>query len=131
MKYTTFILLLLMSSCYTKQQAIRKFCTTDTITVRDTVIVDHVQVDSVFSVKFDTIRIERDRLRVQVVRVLDSVYLQAECVGDTIYLERVITVPVAKCAKGMKALWENRSYTMYVVLLCIIFGIAVGLWFRG
>jgi hypothetical protein len=130
MKYTTiFLALVLFTSCYTKNKAIRKFCTNETITVHDTVVVDHVQVDSVFSISFDTITIERDRLRLQVVRVLDSVYLQAECVGDTIYLERVVNVPIAKCATGFSALWQNRQHSGYLILMCLIVGMCIGLYF--
>lgn len=64
-------------------------------TVHDTieVIVPSVKVDTVTSVNFDTVIIERERLRVQLVRVHDSIFIDAECESDTITVTRTIEVP--------------------------------------
>ena len=131
MKTTLYILaLMLITSCYTKKQAVRKFCTETTVTIHDTVIVPEIKADTVFSVEFDTIRIERERLRVQVIRLLDSVYVNAECKSDTIYRTHTVSVPCPKPVFGFKALWANRSYTFYVMFMAFILGVCLGLYFR-
>jgi hypothetical protein len=69
--------------------------TSEITTVHDTfeVIVQQVKVDTVTSVNFDTVIIERDRMRVQLIRVRDSIFVDAECKSDTITVTRTIEVP--------------------------------------
>lgn len=69
--------------------------TSEITTVHDTfeVIVPQVKVDTVTHVNFDTVIIERDRLRVQLIRVRDSIYVEGECESDTITVTRTIEVP--------------------------------------
>jgi hypothetical protein len=69
--------------------------TSEITTVHDTfeVIVPSVKVDTITHVNFDTVIIERDRLRVQLIRVRDSIFVDAECKSDTITVTRTIEVP--------------------------------------
>jgi len=70
----------------------------DTIRINDTVWVKGVQKDTVFHYRefheriLDTIKIERDNLRVEIWRIDSMVYVDAEC-KDTM-LVRDIAVPV-------------------------------------
>lgn len=61
-------------------------------TLRDTVRISSVKVDSVFSVKqlLDTITIVKDRYKTKIWVKHDSVFVQGECAGDTIYIEKPI-----------------------------------------
>ena len=64
----------------------------DTVYIKDTVISDRVVTDTVFSVHDSVIYIEKDRLRVKYLRTIDSVYIEAECMEDTIYIETPVIV---------------------------------------
>jgi len=62
-------------------------------TLRDTVaaIVMDVRIDTTF-LKVDTITVQKDRLRVQVITEHDTVRIIGECLGDTIYVP--VKIPV-------------------------------------
>jgi hypothetical protein len=82
-------------SCYTKQGAIKRFCTNDTTTliIRDTIRTETVKHDTSFIYKGDTVTITKDKLVIRYFRVNDTTYISGECIGDTIYLEKVIRIP--------------------------------------
>ena len=67
------------------------------VTVRDTVLIrPAVQVDTVLTMRpADTVRLYRERLRVQVVRQQDTLRVAAECRPDTVRLPlvRVVQAP--------------------------------------
>lgn len=101
--------------------------TSEITTVHDTiqVIVPSVKVDTVTSVNFDTVIIERDRLRVQLIRVRDSIFVDAECKSDTITVTRTIEVPTY-VSEEPKDNWFGKliSFTWIVfffVLLMFLF----------
>jgi hypothetical protein len=81
--------------CYTKQGAIKRFCTNDTTTliIRDTIRTETVKHDTSFIYKGDTVTITKDKLVIRYFRVNDTTYISGECIGDTIYLEKVIRIP--------------------------------------
>ena len=70
--------------------------TNDSIVVRDTIrdtiriTIPEVEVDTVVTIKelYDTVTIEKDRIKVQVYRVKDKVYISGKC--DTVYIEKPI-----------------------------------------
>jgi hypothetical protein len=82
-------------SCYTKQGAIKRFCTNDTTTlvIRDTIRTETIKHDTSFIYKGDTVTITKDKLVIRYFRVNDTTYISGECKGDTIYLEKVIKIP--------------------------------------
>lgn len=101
------------------QRLVEKFPqvhTTDTIILRDTIreIVPKVRVDSVFHfTQFrDTIRIEKERLRITMYPVHDSIYIEGEC--DTIKIEKVVErrIPV-------KYYEVESSWMKWVILAAI------------
>ncbi len=73
---------------------------TDTVILMDTlsIIVPKVQKDTVMLLDSfiialkDTITIEKDRLKVKIHQVHDSIYIDAKC--DTVYLDKVVEVKV-------------------------------------
>ena len=70
--------------------------TNDSIVIKDTIrdtiriTIPDVQVDTIVSIKelYDTVTIEKDRIKVKVWRVKDKVYINGKC--DTIYIEKPI-----------------------------------------
>jgi hypothetical protein len=66
------ILYCLICSCYTKSQAIDKFCSKDTasvmVTIHDTIIVDSVQTDSTFDDSVSYVYIVKDRLEIKYIK---------------------------------------------------------------
>jgi len=82
-------------SCYTKQGAIKRFCSNDTTTlvIRDTIRTETVKHDTSFIYKGDTVTINKDKLVIRYFRINDTTYISGECIGDSIYLEKVIKIP--------------------------------------
>lgn len=62
----------------------------DTITIRDTTILNSILTDSFFGINFDTIFIENDRASVRLIRIKDTIYAQLEAKTDTITMEKII-----------------------------------------
>jgi hypothetical protein len=105
-KIAFFLSLVLLSSCSPiKRHArlVKKYPfvhKTDTVVLVDTlsIIVPKVQHDTVMLLDSfiialkDTITIEKDRLKVQIHQVHDSIFIDAKC--DTVYLDKVIEVKV-------------------------------------
>lgn len=121
----TFALLsLLMTGCYTKKQAIEKFCRTDTasiiVTHVDTLVTPTIQADTVFSIKLDSIILVQDRLEIRYRKIRDSIFIEGKCKGDTII--NTITLPVkipVKCPPCHEPdIWDKLLlYILYILAL--------------
>lgn len=106
-----------------QQGAVNKYCSKDTImvtaTVHDTVIIQRLFVDSVFSIKTDSIVLTKDRLVIRYKKIRDSIYLSGECQGDTIY--RILEVPVkvpCNCPPPAElSFWEILKYGFFGALI--------------
>lgn len=101
MKYLIFILFILIACTPQRRfdRLVKKYpylLTSDTLVIRDTIrdtiriTIPEVEVDTIVTVKelYDTITIEKDRIKVQVWRVKDKVYINGKC--DTVYIEKPI-----------------------------------------
>ena len=96
MRIALIVLLLFLASCdpvkrHAKLVERYPYVHVDEIDIRiDThrVIVDRVETDTILNVNniYDTIYLNKDRVRVKTVRINDSIYINAECVEDTIYI---------------------------------------------
>jgi len=66
----------------------------DTIKINDTVITTQIRIDTAFhhSIIKDTITIEKEKLRLQIVEILDTIYIEVEHEADTIVIEKEIPV---------------------------------------
>jgi hypothetical protein len=121
--------LLMLSSCYTKKQSIRKFCKSDSVsvTIHDTIRTETLRVDSVFSVNLDTILLTKDRLSIRYIKVRDSIYLSGECLGDTIYLTKQIkvpcTIPSISSIRFNEWLEGQPFWVGLIVMLILIFAL--------
>jgi hypothetical protein len=117
MKYLP--ILLLLTSCYTPNRcarlSVRCGWTSDTVNVHDSIRIDRIQVDSLIHweqlCRFDTITLQRDRLRVVMIPGTDGVQVQAEC-KDTVI--RYVRQQVVRSEEG-----EKHSYLWLIVFLSI------------
>lgn len=98
---------------------------TDTVFIDKPVIVPEIHTDSIVVVKFgDTVRIEKERLKVKFVKLKgDTVFLEAECLSDTIYQRVPVTVTKTISARGWLRWWH--------LALCVGIGFIIALiWKR-
>jgi len=128
MKYL--ILILLLSSCYTKHQAIEKFCNQDTasviVTIHDTIITETIQTDTIFNEFVDLVYITKDKLEIVYVKKFGKIYIEGKCKGDTIYYEKKVLVEVPiDCPKLIwyKQIGADYWYILPLIILAYI-GIA-------
>ena len=118
----------LLSSCsatWHLNQAVKKDPTIlerDTLVVQDTVVVPPVVItDTVTTKQHDTIIVEKDRLKVRIVKRLDTLIIEGQCASDTIV--RTIEVPYEKVVyvEKEKPLHIVQRWLLY--LLSLIIGI--------
>jgi hypothetical protein len=108
-----FILSILLSSCYTKKQAIEKFCHQDTASIvinhTDTLVIEQHTIDSVFSDRIDSILISDTKIEIRYRKIKDSIYIEGKCKGDTIYKQIKIPIKVpCNCPPPIEpSMWDN------------------------
>jgi hypothetical protein len=96
----------------------------DTLVVTDTVVSPPVAItDTVIMRQHDTITLVKDRLRVNIVKVNDTITIDAICDSDTII--SIVEVPYDKIVYVEKeSLWDKiKSLTIYMGLALITFKI--------
>ena len=130
-------LILLLSSCSAQwhlKKAVSKYPTIrerDTLVVTDTVVSPPVAItDTVTLKQHDTITVVKDRLKVQLVKVNDTVIIDAVCDSDTIVT--IVEVPYEKVVYVEKAtlLDKFKDLILAGVILLGCF-IVVGRWLRS
>lgn len=128
------IILLLFCSCSSSwhlkqaERHIRKAqikgatATADTLWIKDTVFVNSVRVDSIFTAKQgDTVVIEKDRLKIKYVRLPgDSVFIEGECKADTVIRNIPVTVVKEIKAKGMDWKWLIVAFVLGAIALLVL-----------
>ena len=96
----------------------------DTLVVQDTLVVPPVVLkDTVTLKQHDTITITKDRLRVKIVKVNDTLIIDAKCDSDTIV--RTIEVPYDKVVYVEKeSVWDKiKNLAIYMALAFLVFKI--------
>jgi hypothetical protein len=120
MRYLIFILLL--SSCYTKNQAIKKFCNQDTLnietTIHDTIIVSSIKVDTLFSDKIDSVYFVKDKIEVRYIKRNGLVKIETKYVGDTIFYTKTVYQKVP--CNTPKLVWYKQYASDYWYILPIL-----------
>lgn len=122
------ILAILLSSCSASwhlKQAIRKGSeiSSDTVTKRVAVFIPQVVKDTIFESRpGDTVRIEKERLRIKYVSLPgDSVYIHGESRADTIVREIPVTVTqIVTAPKDNKWKWIAIALGVILILLFLI-----------
>lgn len=124
-------LLFLVISCTPQRRfnrLVKKYpylLTADTLVVKDTVrdtiriTVPKVSVDTIVNAKdlYDTVTIEKDRVKIKVWRVKDRVYINGKC--DTIYIEK----PIERIVYRKIPIKYYEKNPLYKILLNSIMGI--------
>ena len=122
------ILYCLICSCYTKQQAIEKFCSKDTasvvVTIHDTIRTETIRTDTIFNDTVDSVYITKDRLEIRYIKKFGKVYIQGKCKGDTIYYEKkvLIEVPI-DCPKQSwfdQMILEAKWWLLVIIAILIL-----------
>ena len=126
-KIALFTLILLQTGC-SAECHLRKSIDKDTtlrqpatVTVHDTIVVPPTLVrDTVVTKERDTVLIEKDRIRIKIVRVNDTLMVEGECVTDTIY--RTIEVPVQQLVeKPGNRFWHIwGKYSFFALILVLV-----------
>jgi hypothetical protein len=91
----------------------------DTVFVDTPVFIEEVKRDSIFfSLPGDTVRIEKDRLRVTYVRLPgDSVYIEGKCLPDTVKVSYPVTITnTIESESVIKWWWILVAFSLGVVI---------------
>jgi hypothetical protein len=89
----------------------------DTITVTDTLITENIKTDTVLGIEslHDTVYITKDKLRIKTVRFKDSIFIEGECISDTVIKE--IKVPFEKIVIKELTFWQKNK--LWIISLLI------------
>lgn len=122
------ILYCLICSCYTKQQAIDKFCSKDTasvmVTIHDTIRTETIRTDTIFNDTVDSVYITKDKLEIVYVKKFGKVYIEGKCKGDTIYYEKKVLVEVPMdCPKQSwfdQMILEAKWWLLVIIAILVL-----------
>ena len=102
--------------------------TQDTVKMVDTIRVEipKISVDTVFKIDSfliklrDTITVEKEKLKIKMYRVNDSIFIQGKC--DTIRIEKIIVrkIPIRYYEAKKPNNWKNRFGSLLIYLFVII-----------
>tara|TARA_R110000744_G_scaffold97622_2_gene188623 strand:+ start:2787 stop:3269 length:483 start_codon:yes stop_codon:yes gene_type:complete len=130
------VLCIFLASCspiYRHSRLVKKYPfvhTNDTIIQRDTIRLEvpSVSVDTIFKTENfieklnDTIYIEKERLKIKMFKVRDSIFVEGRC--DTIYIDKVIIreIPVKYYVEksDKKNFWYYLKNVGIIILILII-----------
>ena len=124
------IIILLLTSCSPQKRLNRlinkypELSKTDTIKLIDSVIVPAIKTDTFFSsfALKDTITITKEKLKIKLVKINDTIYLNAEVEPDTIIFEREI--PIKKVIYKKPISWWHKilkSGWFWLIVLIVAF----------
>ena len=128
-----FVVILVIMSCSPvkrHQRLVEKFPhihQQDTVIIRDTIRVEipKIQVDSIFLTKnlIDTVTIIKDRLKIQMYTVHDSIYVTGEC--DTVTIEKIIErkIPIRYYEKS--PVWLKQAKNWIWIFLAFLLGLVL------
>ena len=94
------VILALLWCCFLfagcRSYCVKNYCkqtTADTTIIKhDTIVLDSIRIDSVFSSRIDSIYIKEGKLSIKYIKVRDSVYLSGSYEGDTLYITKEVKV---------------------------------------
>lgn len=119
--FSILAIIILLSSCSSSwhlKRAIMKdpnILKADTAYVHDTLVVPEISHDTtIISKPIDTILIEKERLRIKITRLYDTLRVEGTCLADTIFYEKKI--PYKKIEYKPRA-WYDR-YWWLILLVC-------------
>jgi len=130
-------LVLLLTSCSAQwhlKKAVQKdpaILERDTLVVTNTVVSPPVAItDTVTLKQHDTITLVKDRLRVKIVKVNDTITIDAICDSDTII--SIVEVPYEKIVYvEKKTFWDKFKDIILMVAILLGCLMIVGKWWRS
>ena len=97
----------------------------DTLVVQDTVVVPPVvTTDTVITKQQDTIVVEKERLKVKVIRNVDTLIIDAKCDSDTIVKQ--IEVPFEKFVYVEQKTFFQKIQGLVFYFALILLALAIG-----
>lgn len=130
MRYIFIFILLILSSCdpvrrhaklVERYPYIHK---NDTVISKDTIqiIKESILIDTFTAIEFDTFVVEKEKAKVKLVKFNDTIFVDAECLEDTFYVEKEKII-IEKHSEQPK---EN------ILKILIIIGVAliIFIWIR-
>jgi hypothetical protein len=120
-------MIVLLNSCSAQwhlKRAVKKdpsIIQESTVTVEDTVVLPPVVItDTVTTKQHDTIIVEKERLKIKIVKKQDTLIINGQCASDTIV--RTIEVPVPSIVMKDSDRWYNKVYkfSFYVLLILLL-----------
>jgi hypothetical protein len=97
----------------------------DTLVVTDTVVVPPVvTTDTVITKRQDTIVVEKERLKVKVIRNVDTLIIDAKCDSDTIVKQ--IEVPFEKVVYVEQKTFLQKIQGLVFYFALILLALAIG-----
>lgn len=120
------VVLLLLASCSPQKRLHRlvskhpELSRVDTIKIQDTVIVPSIKTDTVFSSSLlkDTVTITKEKLKIKLTEINDTIYLNAEVEPDTVILTKDVLVDRIVNTEPVK--WWIKYWWVWVLLIGII-----------
>ncbi len=104
----------------------------DTIVFTDTTIIPEIRIDTVIhhSALRDTVIITKDKLKLQLIEINDTIYIEAYHEPDTIIIIKEIPVERIihkKPEKWMKRVWRDFKFRFifYIICFTILIGVVV------
>lgn len=117
-------------SCEQRLHRLRRHCPDriETETVIDTLVIDRFRCDTafVFERDIDTVLMETDRLKIELVKRFDTVRLSAEIPADTIYKERTVE-KVIQVDRPL-SFWEKARRALFGFVFCCLAFVAGGIF---
>ena len=121
------ILVLSLTSCSAQwhlKKAVKKDSTIlqkDTITVIDSIVLPPVAItDTVILEQHDTIRLVKDRLKVEIIKVNDTITIDAICDSDTIV--SIVEIPYEKIVYVDKEKFTIKdAINLMIAMACFFF----------
>ena len=97
--------------------------------IRDTFVVPGDTVERIIPVrKWDTVVVEKERIRVRVITRPDTIEITGECTSDTVYLDTVIRVAGRQVtvAKRELPLWSKIAL-VGLAFVCVVLVLKIAL----
>lgn len=146
---TVAIIYCLMCSCstvglYTKNQAINKFCKTDSVifetVIHDTIEVPGAKADTIFTISpcnslgTDSVTVQHGKISATYVRNGNKIKLSANYKGDSIPFQKPIKITVPcncpPCTEPVKpsfwdnvVLWVKNALSLIGIVVLLVFGV--------
>jgi hypothetical protein len=128
-------IILILASCTPQKRLNRlvkkhpELIKVDTLSVHDTIHIETIKADTVFKdttflrLLRDTITVVNDRLRINTYHYRDSIFIEGECIGDTIIRE--IRVPYKYIQPVTKV--KTPAYIIILLVGLVILLILLGI----